>query len=124
MQYFHGGVPGLKPGDAILPPDESGTDHTLSQYVTDERAAHGRRRDVIYMTTGRQVARGYAAFYPDGALYEVAPVGPVVADLDCSTPGLSWQAAAATVVSVVDPVVLFRSRTPRRWLRMLEGSTS
>jgi hypothetical protein len=89
MPYFHGGFPGLKPGDALLPPDATGTDHRLST---------------------------------DGALYSVVPESPVDPDPDCREPGLSWHCPRAIVLAVVDPVVLFRSRTPERWLRMLAGS--
>ncbi|MFE1264433.1 hypothetical protein ACFW5X_28385 [Streptomyces albogriseolus] len=123
MPYFHGGFPGLKPGDQLLPPDATGTDHRLSSYALALGGpAHATRTDVVYMTTDRQVAKAYAAFYPDGALYAVTPESPVDPDPDCREPGLSWQCPRAVVVAVVDPVVLFRSRTPERWLRMLAGS--
>jgi hypothetical protein len=122
MSYFHGGVPGLKVGDSILPPDQTGTDHTLSAYSAElDGGPHTTRRDVVYLTTDRQVARAYAAGYPDGALYQVMPYSPVDPDPDCLTPGLSWHCPQGIVVAVVDPVVLFRSRTPERWVRMLNG---
>jgi hypothetical protein len=117
---FHGGYPGLKPGDLILPPDRSGTEHRLSATVAEMGGpAHAQRTDLVYLTTGRQVARAYAAFYPDGALYSVFPASPVDPDPDCYVPGLSWQCPYAVVTAVVDPVVLYRSNTPERWLRML-----
>lgn len=122
--YFHGGFPGLRPGDQLLPPDESGTDHRLSAYAAELGApAHATRTDVVYLTTGRDVARAYAAFYPDGALYRVEPAGELEPDPDPdnSVPGLSWQCPRAVVAAVIDPVVLFRARTPERWLRMLNG---
>ncbi|MEU5772638.1 hypothetical protein ABZ819_04950 [Streptomyces venezuelae] len=125
MTYFHGGVPGLKVGDSILPPDKTGTDHTLSKYATQlDGPAHARRTDIVYLTTQRQVAKAYAAFYPDGALYQVLPASPVDRDADCLTPDLSWHCPFAIVVAVVDPVVLFRTRTPERWLRMANGAQS
>lgn len=123
MPYFHGGYPGLKPGDQLLPPDETGTAHRLSQHAAALGAAgHATRTDLVYLTTGRQVARAYAAFYPDGALYQVEANGPLEPDPDCHMPGLSWQCPAATVLTVVDPAVLFRTRTADRWLRMLTPS--
>lgn len=122
MTYFHGGVPGLKVGDWILPPDKSGTDHRLSRYAAElGGAAHATRTDVVYLTTDRQVARAYAAFYPDGALYQVLPVSPVDPDPDCTVDGLSWQCPWALVIAVLDPVVLFRTKRPERWLRMAAG---
>lgn len=125
MTYFHGGFPGLKPGDLILPPDKTGTSRTLSQYVAEMNGPeHARRTDLVYLTTDRQIARAYAAFYPDGALYAAIAASPVDPDPDCTAPGVSWQCPYAVVAQVVDPVVLFRSRTPQRWLRMLTGGAS
>ncbi|GGS81773.1 hypothetical protein [Streptomyces griseoviridis] len=122
-RYFHGGFPGMEPGDRILPPDVTGTERRLSSYAAVLGGpAYAARTDVVYLTTDRQVAKAYAAFYPDGALYEVLPEDTVEADPDCRTPGLSIQCPAALVVAVTDPVVLFRSRTPERWLRMLAGT--
>ncbi|MEE1774482.1 hypothetical protein PUR34_41505 [Streptomyces sp. JV185] len=125
MAYFHGGVPGLKPGDRILPPDNTGTTRRLSTYADEVNGpAHARRTDIVYLTTDRHVASAYAALHPDGALYRVDPEGEVEPDPDCFEPGLSWQCPAATVVAVVDPVVLFRTKTLARWLRLLEGPAS
>lgn len=118
--YFHGGYPGLKPGDLIQPPDATGTEHRLSAVSAELGGpAHATRMDVVYLTTGRDVARAYAAFYPDGALYRVEPHGGLEPDPDSGITGLSWQCPAAEVVAVVDAAVLFRSRRPERWIRML-----
>lgn len=120
MRYYHGGSPDLRPGTLVLPPDVTGTDRTLSQYVTDaDQAPHAQRRDVVYLTTDRNVARAFAAFYPDGALYQVEPKGVLDPDPDSGIEGLSWQCRAARIVAVIDPVVLFRARTPERWLRLM-----
>lgn len=118
--YFHGGFPGLKVGDLVLPPDRSGTEHRLSETAAEIGApALITRTDVVYVATGRDVARAFAAFYPDGALYRVDPVGALETDPDCGVPGLSWMCPAAEVLAVVDPAVLFRSRRPERWIRLL-----
>jgi len=123
MTYFHGGYPGLKPGDLVLPPDRSGTDRRLSATVAELGGpAHAQRTDLVYLTTDRQVARAYAAFYPDGALYNVIAASPVDPDPDCEMPGLSWQCPYGIVAAVLDPVVLFRDKTPQRWLRMLDAA--
>lgn len=123
MRYFHGGHPGLNPGDLILPPSTTGTARTLAQYSADLGGEHVRR-DRIYLATGRDVARAYAAFYPDGALYEVTPHGDLEPDPDCLIDGLSWQCQTATVLRIVDHAVLFRTRTVDRWLRMLQPATA
>ncbi|MFD4968900.1 hypothetical protein [Streptomyces sp. NPDC058424] len=125
MRFFHGGVPGLKPGDLVLPPDTTGTERRLSiEAAALGGGPHATRTDVVYVTTGRDVARAFAAFYPDGALYAVAPRGELEPDPDCYVPGLSWQCEAAEVLTVVDPVVLARTRTPERWIRMASPATA
>jgi hypothetical protein len=124
MAYFHGGIPGLKPGALILPPDTTGTSHRLSAIAAEMDApAHATRTDVVYVTTDRDVARAYAALYPDGALYLVEPEGGPEPDPDCTTPGLSWQCPAARITTVVDPAVLARTRPVGRWLRLLARAT-
>lgn len=122
MRYWHGGAPGLKPGDVLLPPDATGAS-SLAEY----RAAVGAggdvlRTDRVFVATDRQVARGYAALKPNGALYEVRPEGVLEPDPDCLLPGLSWQCERAVVVSVVDPVVWMSGKPLARWLRMVNGS--
>lgn len=123
-RYFHGGVPGLKFGDRLLPPAVTGTDRTLSRYAHGLGASREHvRTDRLYVTTGRDIARVYAAFYPDGALYEVLPVGDMTADPDCLAAGVSWACPAAVVTSVVDPVVLLRDRLLTAWVRLLNRAT-
>lgn len=116
MRYYHGGVPGLRSGDRLLPPETSGTERTLSQHVA-AAASHGRRRDVVYVTPDREAARTFAAFYPDGALYEVELGGTPCDDPDA--PGTAFMVPSATVRTVVDAVVLLRSRPLDKWLRAL-----
>lgn len=120
MRYFHGGAPGFKVGGLLLPPDRSGTTRTLSRYAAQvPDSEHAQRRDVVYLTAVRDVARAYAAFHPDGALYEAEPHGVLEPDPDHAVPGVSWQCPEAVILRVVDPVVLFRARTVESWLRML-----
>ncbi|MFC8332801.1 hypothetical protein [Streptomyces olivaceus] len=120
-RYFHGGVPGLRRGDLLLPPAVTGTARTLTADVLDMGGA--ARRDRVYVTTGREVARVYAALFPDGAFYEVEPLGELVADPECAVAGVSWECLAAWVVRVVDPVVLARARPLEAWLRKLDRAT-
>lgn len=122
VRYFHGGVPGLVPGDLLLPPVATGTTRTLTADVLEMGGQ--ARRDRVYVTTGREVARVYAALFLDGALYEVEPVGELVADPDCLEPGVSWEVPAARVLRVVDPVVLVRTRPAEAWLRKLDRATA
>lgn len=118
---YHGGVPGLNPGDLILPPDRSGTNHTLSQYARPD-APHGTRTDLVYLTPISQHARVFAAFYPDGALYRVMPVGGVIPDPDA--PDSAVMAAEAVVLEVVRPRVVFAHRTAESWIRLLTNEAT
>ncbi|MFE9448351.1 hypothetical protein [Streptomyces sp. NPDC006739] len=122
MRFFHGGISGLKPGDLILPPAATGTTRTLAEYSEQLGAAHVRR-DRVYLTTGRDVAKVYAAFYPDGSLYEVEPDGDLTSDPDCAVAGVSFECPAARVLRVVNPVVLLRDRTVDAWVRLLNRAT-
>lgn len=114
---YHGGVPGLRPGDLILPPDRTGTDRALSRYALAAGAPHGTRTDRVYLTPDSQHARVFAAFYPDGALYRVAPVGELTPDPDA--PDSAVMAVEAEVLEVVRPRVVFAHRTPESWIRLL-----
>jgi hypothetical protein len=92
VTYFHGGTPGLFSGEFVLPPATTGTSRCLADLPMDAPAG---RRDRVYVTTGRDVARVYAAFYPDGALYEVEPDDELESDPDCTVPGVSYQCPTA-----------------------------
>lgn len=115
--WFHGGIPGLAPGDRILPPDVTGTDHTLSHVAAALGMPHGTRTDIVYATRIEQYARVYAALYPDGALYRVEPEGPVEPDPDASEAAI--MAPSARITAVVRPVVVYAHRRPESWLRIL-----
>jgi hypothetical protein len=114
IRYFHGGVPGLRSGDLLLPPAATGTARAL----TTELGHLGTfaRSDRVYLTTDRAAARAFAACYPDGALYVVEPVGDVEPDPDA--PKVSIRCGQAVVTSVYDPVVRYADRG-ERWLNAL-----
>lgn len=92
---FHGGPPGLRPGDAILPPSETGV-----RCSSDYGAAGTHRRDRVYLTDSLAAATMFAALHPSGRgqVYEVRPDGPLEPDPDCRAEGLSFQCPRATVV--------------------------
>ncbi|MEV3855478.1 hypothetical protein AB0J38_14260 [Streptomyces sp. NPDC050095] len=120
--YFHGGIPGLAEGALLLPPDISGTDRTLSQFARPDMPAWTARRDVVYVSTRQDDARVFAAFYPDGALYRVVPVGVVGPDPD--HPARSLMCRSARIEEVIRPMVVFAHRTPASWMRLLMGTTA
>lgn len=95
-RYYHGGPPGLKSFDKILPSSVTGACSTATYNDVC-------RRDRVYITTSIEGAAVYAAMHPsrDGRVYRVKPVGEMVADPDCNEPGLSWECEYATVINSV-----------------------
>ena len=118
--YFHGGMPGLNPGDVILPGRPNFVDgckvcdaHRAGEsHVLDPLTKHADR---VYMTSDRDYARFYASKYPKGDLYSVEPLGEMaVSDED---PFPSWTAPSARVVGVYDRYVQLTPKQRRTLLR-------
>lgn len=97
MNYYHGGVPGLKIGDHILPPDETGAVST-ARYG----AAGICRTDRVYITNNYQAACMFAAGHPSGKgmAYRVEPEGDLEPDPDCKAQGHSYQVVRARIVGI------------------------
>lgn len=100
VRYYHGGVPGLKKGDILLPPSETGKS-TILQYAKEFDPNGDQRADRVYITTDKQSADLYAMVYPKGDTYKVAPIGDIEHDPDCLVPGLSYQCEKARILAVV-----------------------
>lgn len=94
--YFHGGVPGLRVGQYLLPPTI-----TKSKSLSDYGAAEVHRTDRVYVTTRKSAALIYAASVKNGVIYECEPAGEIEPDPDCSLPGLSWQCEKAKVLRII-----------------------
>ncbi|MEU1273046.1 hypothetical protein [Streptomyces sp. NPDC005799] len=120
MRYFHGGIPGLKPGGLITPHEPNYVDgcptcDAKKQGVQPVVEGLGvvdpltERPDRVYITTDREYARFYASKYPLGDLYVVEPVGGIEASTEDHFP--TWTTPAARVVSVYDRAVRL---TPHR----------
>ena len=127
IRYFHGGAPGLRPGDTITPPAE-GTRHLVDGCQVCEARKAGQplqddhaRPDRIYITTERDYARIYAAGYPKGALYTVEPLGDLEETTGVDDPVPSWACPAARVLKVYDPLVIASPKDVRRWMRRYGG---
>lgn len=101
MVWYHGGIPGLKVGDRLVPPSEHGKQATLSQYAAQIDNGQIMRQDRVYLTSAKDHATVYAAMYPDGAVYEATPDEGYTDDPDCSEPGLSIEATGATITKVI-----------------------
>ena len=131
-RLYHGGIPGLTPGDRIEPAPNTrhregcpicaarAEGQTL---VIDGQAVDGPtgRHDAVYVTSDRLYAKFYASMAA-GDLYSVEPVGEV--GLSPEDPMIeSFTCAAATVDTVVErSVVLTEAELRRLWRRM--GGTS
>lgn len=121
VRYFHGGAPGLRPGDIIEP--ATGTAHLVDGCPTCEARRRGEPLDtddndptLVYVTTDRDYARIYAAGYPRGALYVVEPIGELV-DRSEHDPVPSWGCPSARVASVYDPLVNLTDKQIRQLFR-------
>lgn len=112
--YYHGGVIGLKTGDWILPPSETGAMSMQDVGAPPDlqakvEAVH--RRDRIYVCTDVTGAALFAGAFPGGcchlggAVYQVIPSPPLEEDpdeiLEPSTERTSWASRRAIVVRVV-----------------------
>ena len=132
--YYHGGVPGKRPGDRIVPATMMGLDYTRAysyqlMNVATKRSNH-YRPDLAYFTTHLGVARGYAARYGDvrrgpvpGDVYRVDLKDVVLEpDPDFNGPGLDQVYVATgtpvTITAVVERRVVLvgasRIRRPGR----------
>lgn len=118
--YFHGGFPGLNVGDMILPPSVTGTNHDLSTELMELDRPDLIRTDMVYATTVQDVARGFAAMHPDGALYRVEMVGEVWPDPDL--PVTCVMGGSARVVEVVRARVVLAHRRLDSWARLVDDA--
>lgn len=127
MRLWHGGIPGLRPGDLIEPGHDrrahegcpwcearTGQAQGGPQPVIDALA---REKGRVYMTTDREYARHYASLWGRGDLYRVEPVGDLRRSEEDTVE--SWTAPAARVLAVYDRAVLLtwsqRRALLRRW---------
>ncbi|GIH69458.1 hypothetical protein [Sphaerimonospora thailandensis] len=128
LRYWHGGAPGLTPGDLIEPRPGDDRRHLVDGCPRCEARKAGQpladdhaRADRIYVTTDRDYARVYAAGYPRGGLYVVEPLGELEETTGVDDPAPSWAVTSARVVAVYDPVVVATRKDWRRWMRRYGG---
>ncbi|MBF6416924.1 hypothetical protein [Nocardia cyriacigeorgica] len=122
LRLFHGGIPGLRPGDLIEPGHERNP-HPGCPWCEARakgEAHHGidgpsQHPDRVYATTSRIYALHYASLYGRGDLYRVNPVG----ELERSTEDTieTWTAPAFQVAAVLDRAVLLTPTQRRRLFR-------
>ena len=121
-RLFHGGVPGLRPGDLIEPGHERRAHDGCPWCEARARGeAHvgldgpSEHRDRVYATTNRLYAKYYASLWGRGDLYRVDPVG--TAERSTEDTIESWHAPAFRVVAVLDRAVLLTVSERRRLFR-------
>ncbi|MUL61133.1 hypothetical protein FZI86_23165 [Mycobacterium sp. CBMA335] len=122
-QYFHGGKPGLAPGDFIRSAAELGFqfEYGSKKWLSGAKAEYDPR--FVYVTPERGTAMGYAARYVDesglprpGWVYLVQPDETPVLDPDYGplAAGLAERCSRATVVEVVARDVCLSEREQNR----------
>ncbi|HEX5750042.1 MAG TPA: hypothetical protein VFZ09_27680 [Archangium sp.] len=100
--YWHGGVPGLKVGDYVLPPSITRTRFILSAYEDGATSRPGYQPTRVYVASEYVGAEVFAAMYPGGGwVYRVVPEGQFEHDPDVIALGRSWACERARVVDVV-----------------------
>jgi hypothetical protein len=98
LRLYHGGVPGLVPGQNLLPPVL-----TDACSCADYDGEHCRA-DRVYVTTDAEEAAVYAALTAPGGrgdVYEVKPICELEPDPAAATGTGSYATPAATLVRVI-----------------------
>lgn len=96
-RYFHGGAPGRRKGERVVPPGESGEQSARANLDPSERAHI--RTDRVFISEHRWDAKFFARTIPGGgSVYEVVPEGEVEPDPDCDGHACGWWQAPAAIV--------------------------
>lgn len=103
-RWWHGGAPGLRPGDRILPAsrlsDVAALGYALEGYPADP--------STVYITSDKTLARAYAGKWTDGTrriggdLYNVRPRGQLNPDPDYIDDPACQTCTSAVVVAVAE----------------------
>lgn len=111
VRIWHGGAPGLVPGDLILPPSVTGAESMRQQSIDAGFRRVVTAPDLVYVTTERELARAIAAHWAKrresrgrGWLYRVS-IDDLDLEPDDDLPGgpfISFQAARVRVAAVLD----------------------
>jgi len=122
VRYFHGGKPGLNPGDLIVPSDPNYVDNcpiceAKKAGIDTALDPLTRHPDRVYVTTDKAYGRFYASKYPRGSLYVVEPLGELIPSAEDHFP--TWTVECARVRTVYDRCVELtwsqRRVLQRRW---------
>ena len=75
-KFYHGGAPGLTPGDMLLPPSVTKTKSAVGRRTRAD-IKHKYRDDRVYITPDFKFALFFATMHPTGSVYEVEPIGDI-----------------------------------------------
>jgi hypothetical protein len=125
-RFWHGGAPGLAPGNYILPASETGSSAATDKVLAAEAMGEiPYSQDVVYITNNLELALIFAGRYKGGFgdVYEVSPVGQIERDPDDRHGCFSYLCERARIVRrvLVHPRVL---RTIRGVLRLTPDGRS
>lgn len=118
-RLYHGGIPGLSPGDFIVPAEP----HFVAGCAWCEakkrgKAVHDPLRahvESVYVTTDRAYARFYASKFPRGDLYAVEIEGEAIPSDEDHFP--TWRCPKARVLKVYERYVRMTPTQRRSLLR-------
>lgn len=123
-RLWHGGAPGLNPGDLLLPGHERKVHEGCAVCEARTKGQHAgidppSAKRAVYLTSDKEYARHYASLYGRGDLYSVEPVGELTPSAEDHFP--TWTVEAARVVAVYQRAVLLtwsqRRSLFRRWTK-------
>lgn len=125
MKLWHGGAPGLKVGDELLPPDETQFEWTSLAINEGVGLANPNyRTDRVYATSDRALAEAFAAYWTrepkrkgGGWVYRVEFDDSSIED-DADFPslsGVSFQAPKGRIVEVIRTGVPWQKKHLDKW---------
>lgn len=120
---YHGGIPGLRPGDLIQPGHNRDHQHDDCPICRKRReqgadAPEGTQHpETVYCTTNRLYAKTYASLYGRGDVYQVEPIGPLTPSTDEGDPEGSYRCPLLRVKRIVDVRVTLTMKERRRLAR-------
>jgi hypothetical protein len=108
-RYYHGGDAGLRIGEYILPPNDTGKDNMIGLNPL-------RRKDRVYITKDIAGAMFFASRSDNSMVYEVTPEGDIEDDPDHKTKGISFACPKAKIIALhnVPAHVVLRNRQQMR----------
>lgn len=115
-RLFHGGMPGLKVGDLVVPQESPGWHRDDCSWCRSG-ADDSRHPETIYVTTEREYARYYASRFGKGWLYVVEPVGDVERSTEDGPE--TYRCASALVRSIYERCVVVTRNQRRRVFKMM-----